>query len=93
MRPVAGRVEGRGQQHLRGLDQGLKFFLRMRYPGDAFVWLYSDQENPSVGVGHASDQADDLSSQFLPTFFLCRTSLILVGAEEFEKLSALLPEQ
>ncbi len=61
--------------------------------GDAFVRLDANQHGAAVGIGHGRQGADDFSRQILFTFFLCGAAAVIEGADELQKLPALLFEQ
>ena len=65
----------------------------MRNTRDAAVGFDADQKRSAVGIGHAGENADYLAGELFISFLLGSAPPILVGAEEFEKLSTLLLEK
>ena len=60
---------------------------------DAVVGFDADQNRAAVGIGHAGEDSDHFAGKLLLAFLLARTAAILEGADEFEKLAALLFEK
>ena len=90
---LAGSGEGRKNQGLGRMDQDLDFFGRIGNAGHGFVGFHPDHQGPAVGIGHPHQQAGDLTSQLLAALVLPSAFFVFVGAEKFEKLSPLFPEQ
>src|SRR5687768_12771315 len=75
------------------LDQRMQLFSFMRYSRHALIRFDSDQHGASVRVGHRRKHADDFSSEILLAFFVALHATILVSADKFQELTALLFEQ
>ena len=81
------------EQILRRLHERVQLVGVVRDSRDALVRLDADQDRSAVGIGHARKHPDDFPSQIFLALFLPGGAAILVGADEFEKLPALLLEQ
>ena len=78
---------------MRGLDEALNFVGFVRNPRNAAVRFDTNQKRSAVGIGHAGENADYFAAELFIFFLLRSPPPILVGAEEFEKLSTLLLEK
>ena len=78
---------------MRGLDQTLDFPMIVRNSGHAAVGFDTKQKRTAVSIGHARENADDFACELIISFLLGSSPPILVGAQEFEKLPALLLEK
>src|SRR5690242_10191810 len=90
---LAGRIELRSQQVLRRLNNRVQLFWVVGYTGDAPVRLDPNEHRATVGIGHARKHTHDFTRQFFLALFLSRGSTVFVGADEFEKLPAILLEE
>ena len=87
------RVERRAQHILRALDQRLQLVVIVGNAGDALVGLDTDQYRSAIRVGHAGENPCDLAGEVLFGFLLAAAAAVLVRADKFKKLAALLFQQ
>jgi hypothetical protein len=70
------------QEHLRGVNQALQILGLVRNSGNAAIGFNPNQEGPAIRVGHAGNQAGDLSGQIFNRFYPRFPVFILVSADK-----------